>query len=120
MTLISLLACMGMADSAGSELGTQTWTSDAGNYTVEFSTDPDPLSTGNASFTVSAPGSTDLGFDALMESMGHGLSEDPVISGADGAWTVDCTFTMSGTWLLTFTLDGAAGTDTASGEVEVW
>lgn len=115
--MLLLLACTTPVADSGS--GPTTWTSDAGLYTVAFTTDPDPLLSGPAHFDVTVEGATTLSFSALMAAMGHGLSEDPVIDGADGAWTIDCIFPMSGTWTLGFTLDGEAGADSASGDVEV-
>ena len=112
-----LLACT--TPTVDSKTGPTIWPSDDGAYTVEFTTDPDPLLSGPAHFDVSAEGATSLTFAALMSAMGHGLSEDPVIGGADGAFTVDCVFPMSGTWTLQFTLDGGAGADSASGDVDV-
>lgn len=115
--IVLLLACA--TPAVDSSTGPTTWASDDGLYSVEFSSDPDPLLSGPAHFDVTAAGATSLAFAALMSSMGHGLSEDPVVDGADGAWTVDCVFPMSGTWTLQFTLDGEAGADSASGDVEV-
>lgn len=95
------------------------WTSDAGLYTVVFSSETWPPVAGDTHFDVTVDGATSLGFDALMSAMGHGLSGDPVITGADGDFDVDCVFPMSGTWTLTWTLDGDAGPDTATGDLEV-
>lgn len=117
MTMFWLIACFqAPADSAG---GSTSWATEGGLYVVEFFTDPYPLVTGPVRIEASVPSASSPEFDAVMESMGHGLSEAPVIEGGDGQWSIDCVLSMSGTWRFQFTVDGEAGADFASGTVEV-
>lgn len=95
------------------------WESDGGAYEVQLALADGGLVAGAAELAVTVEGATALTFDAVMPAMGHGLTEDPVVTGEQGAWTVACVFPMSGTWTLSFGLDGEAGADAASVDVEV-
>jgi hypothetical protein len=118
MILSFLFACAN-EDTTSATGDSLRWESDAGIYalTLVFA-DGEPRA-GPVEIAVSAEGVTALTFDAVMSTMGHGLVEEPVVTGTDGAWTLACVFPMSGTWTLSFGLDGRAGADTLSGDVEV-
>ncbi len=118
MTLFFLFACAN-DDTTSATGDSLRWESDAGIYalTLVFA-DGEPRA-GPVEIAVSAEGVTALTFDAVMSAMGHGFVEEPVVTGADGMWSLACVFPMSGTWTLSFGLDGTAGADTLSGDIEV-
>lgn len=118
-----LFACSEPDDTAsGGALVTEQ-----GLYELDVVMDPDPPASGPSTLTVeiraAATGEAELGAEltvsAWMPDHGHGLGEEPVVTEADGVYTVALSWSMPGHWELTFVVDGSQGTDEVMMDVEV-
>lgn len=122
MRPVFLLALGLGCESAGKDsVGALTVDSEGGGYTLTVEFSPDPPVVGELTMEVTAPGVSALSVEGAMAGMDHGFTDPPTVSGPDGElWTVDAVVSMSGTWNITFSLDGDAGLDTASMDIEVY
>ncbi|MFZ5479579.1 MAG: FixH family protein [Myxococcota bacterium] len=118
--LLILVACYGPVpeeeDTSPPEGAVPT---DAGLYDLVVAVAPDPPVVGDASMEVlvTAEGSPIAGADVaivpFMPSMGHGLSEEPVVDEVgDGTYEADWVYPMAGEWEVTVTVGADPGTDT--------
>ena len=119
------VACSGSDSGEGAEgLGELVASSGALELTIELESAGDALGVGQNALLITV---TDLGgvpitdanvtVDPQMPSMGHGSSEEPVVThSGDGVYRAfPVTFTMAGDWEVTFvaeTPDGRSGRET--------
>lgn len=121
MPVFWLSLLVGCASEPKEALGPQVVHSDGGAYTLTVELDPDPPTVGEVALRVEAAGLSSLAMDGGMSGMDHGFTDPPAVTGPEGdLWTVSTFFSMSGTWELIFELDGDAGLDSASMDVEVY
>ena len=122
--MMGVAACEGTAGPGG---GTAVVT-DGGLYDLTLTADPDPPVAGVASLgidvadaaTGAAVTDAEIGVTPWMTEHGHGLSEDPVVTElGQGAYEASFTYTMSGTWDLTVSIDAEAGADEVTVAYEV-
>jgi hypothetical protein len=121
---LGLAACTGADADSGDSAGSgarRMATTDGGTWTVTYAPDPDPIP-GNAEFALditvegaggAATGAT-IAVTADMPQHGHGMNQEPVVSGADGTYRADgMLFHMTGDWRLVVDVTGDAGTESA-------
>lgn len=121
---LALAGCAG-ADTDSADSGVvdtpRSVETDGGSWTVAYAPDPDPIP-GNAEFALDitvesnagpATGATII-VTADMPQHGHGMNQEPVVTGADGAYRADgMLFHMTGDWRLLVDVTGDSGTETA-------
>lgn len=124
MLVLALLAACG---GETSDTGDQAFLTDQGLYELMVDMDPHPPTVGDSTLTVmvhdAATGEpvadATLAVTPWMPEHGHGVSEDPVVSGEGGTFTVTFAYSMPGTWELTFDVDSSLGADSAVLTVDV-
>ncbi|MDP2312903.1 MAG: FixH family protein [Pseudomonadota bacterium] len=114
--VLLLTACAAVPEPAAAG---EPIASDGALYTMTLAFSPDPPVAGDALLTVDVPDATSITLEGAMVGMDHGLTEEPVITGGDGHWEIDAYFAMSGTWQLTFELDGEPGPDSLTTSVDI-
>lgn len=88
-------------------------------YQLQVTVEPDPPAVGDALLTVETDAES-MVLEGTMRGMGHGFPSDPVVTPTQtGTWTATVEFSMSGTWDLSFSLDGSEGPATMSWSLDV-
>jgi hypothetical protein len=110
--------------AAGAE-GNYALRSDAGTYEIELAPEDEGVTLGDlhrwelvlTDAEGNAVGGASVTVDGGMPAHGHGLPTAPKVvdAGEAGRYVIEgLRFNMPGTWELRFSIEGAAGTDTAT------